>query len=321
MKNARPVAIFTLLIAAFALLLGTVHAQSPTELEWVVIKFWPEYDDPRLLVIIDGKLANPGDELRLPIPQEAQLNAVAAADDTGRLLTNDWREEKGPNGERILVMTPQFPAFRVEYYAPLAIDGDRRLIDFELPAGFFNAQEGAIEALLPPGSKDVELDPPADDQGPTQDQAQLLQRALGEVKDQPIRQKITYANPSGALTVPETATSSGSLLQPTPAPVEEPPAEPDAGTSMNPWILLLGVVALLLIAGGVAGLWLTRDTEEDAPPPPPVPKKRQSRKPTVSSRIQPAPDNLDRYCRNCGKAFGPDDRFCRYCGAKRQTIQ
>ncbi len=321
MKNARPITAFILVIAFFAVFLGTAHAQNPTDLDQLVIKFWPEYDDPRLLVIIDGKLTNPGSELRIPIPQDAQLNAVASADNTGRLLTNDWREEKGANGERILVMTPQFPAFRVEYYAPLVINGDQRIIDFELPAGFLNAKNASIEALLPPSSKEVELDPPADEQGPTQDEAHLFQRALGEVEDQAIRQKITYVNPSGALTVPETTASTGTMLQATPAPVEEPPAAKSSGSSLNPWILLLGAAALALIVGGAVGLWLTRDKdEEDIPARPPSPK-RKSKKKTTSVRTQPAQSNLDRYCRNCGKEFGPDDRYCRYCGAKRQRIQ
>jgi len=322
MKNTRLIATLILAIAILTLLSGTTQAQNPTELDWIVLKFWPEYDDPRLLVIIDGQLAQPDTELRLPIPQEAELNAVATADNTGRLLTNDWTEEQGPNGERVLVMTPQYPAFRIEYYAPLAINGDQRIIDFELPAGFVHAKEGNIEVLLPPTSKEVELDPPADEQNPDQDGAHLFQRALGEVKDQPIRQKITYANPSGALTVPETNDTTGSLLQATPAATEAPAAE-EKGSRLpgDLWIWLLGALALLLIVGGAAGLWLTRDKAEEAPLPerPSAPKRRPKKKSHLAS-AQPQ-GNLDRFCRNCGREFGPEDRYCRYCGTKRQTLQ
>ncbi len=319
MKSSRLASIFILAILGLAFSLSAARAQSPVDLNWAVIKFWPEYDDPRLLVIIDGELANPDSELRLPIPQEAQLNAVATADDTGRLLTNDWREEKGANGERILVLTPQFPTFRIEYYTPLAINGDQRIIDFELPAGYVNAQDASIEVLLPPSSQDIQLDPAADEQGPSQDKAHLFQRTLGEVKDQAIRQKITYVNPSGALTVPETNASSGTLLPATPAPAEEPPPAKTSPPWQNPWILLLGTVALALIVGGAAGLWLTREKEEVAPPPP-APKRKKKQKATQASE-QPAQNDLDRFCRNCGNEFGPEDRYCRYCGAKRQTLR
>ena len=299
--------------------LSMAQAQGPVDLAWLRIKFWPEYDDPRLLVIIDGQVAQPDSTVRLPIPDDAELNAVASANEQGRLLTNDWTMEKGEKGERILVFTPQFPAFRVEYYEPLAMNGDQRVIDFELPAGFITTREGSIEVLLPPGSQDVELDPPAEDAGPTQDKAHLFERSLGEVTaEDAIRQKIVYANPSGGLTVPETGAAPTQPQAPAePASPPSTPSKSSQGLPVSPWILLLGVAALLLIIGGVVGLWMTREQEDEEPLPAPAaaPKRRSKSKTTV----QPA--NMDRYCRHCGREFGPEDRYCRYCGTKRQTIQ
>ncbi|HID33966.1 MAG TPA: zinc ribbon domain-containing protein [Anaerolineae bacterium] len=321
MKSSRSITTILLVTLFLAFFLGSASAQEPVELQWLLIKFWPEYDDPSLLVIIDGELATPGSELRIPLPADAELNAVATAESSGRLLVNDWREETTADGKRILVFSPQFPVFRVEYYTPLAINGDQRIVDFELPAGYLSTNEANIEALLPPSSKDIELDPPADEQGPTQDEVHLFQRTVGEVKDQAIRQKITYVNASGALTVPETASSSGALLQPTPPPAEETQDKTATGITGNPWILLLGVAALLLIVGGAVGLWLTRETDENealpaASPAPKIKRKKRS----ASTTIRASQSNLDRYCRNCGREFGPDDRYCRYCGAKRQTV-
>ena len=318
MKIARSMVIF--IIAGLVLTFGIARAQTPTQLDWLVIKLWPEYDDPRLLVIVDGKLTNPEEELRLPLPQDAELNAVATADDTGRLIINDWREEKDPAGQRILVLKPEFPVFRIEYYAPLAFQGDQRIIDFELPSGFLQSNDVRLEALLPPTSKEVSLDPPADEQGPTQDDALFFQRTLGALTEQPLRQKITYVNPSGALTVPETA-STGALLQPTPPPAEEPANPPRESNSRTPWILLLGGLALALIVGGVVGLWLTREKATDtAASRRATPTGTRKKRPTAPA-MPPSQNKLDRFCRNCGKEFGPEDRFCRYCGAKRQTIQ
>ncbi len=324
MKTPRLFSFPAIAVLLLFLVIGQASAQSPVDLNWLHIKFWPEYDDPRLLVIIDGELANPDTEIRIPIPQDAQLNAVATADNTGRLLTNEWKEEKGTDDTRILVMTPKHPIFRVEYYAPLAINGDERIIDFQLPAGYVNVKTTTIEVLLPPSSKDIVMDPPADESGPTQDAAHLFQRALGEIKDQPIRQKITYLNPSGALTVPETNANTGALLQATPAPEQEPASTtstPATTSGMNPWILLLGAAALLLIIGGAVGLWMTREKEEAVAPAPPQPSPRKKRKKKSSSQMPiQSSSKLDRFCRHCGKEFGPDDRFCRYCGTKRQSL-
>jgi len=319
MKKTSLLTIVILFVLFLTLFIAPANAQGPTDLSALTIKLWPEYDDPRLLVIIDGQLATPGDEIRLPIPAEAQLNAVATAGSNGRLLKNDWTEETADDGSRLLVMTPQNPVFRVEYYTPIPVDGDKRTIQFELPAGYFNADQVIIEALLPPGSEDVELTPPADESGPTQDQAHIFQRTLSGVKDEAITQEVIYANPSGALTVPETNTASPAQPQ-TPQQTAPAAEKPASKSSINPWIIGLGAAALVLIIGGVVGLWLTRDREEEVPPMPPPTRKKNKKKKSRSATALPATGNLDRYCRQCGEEFGPDDRFCRYCGAPRQSL-
>ena len=306
------------LIALFLLLQITpAAAQGPTDLTTLTIKLWPEYDDPRLLVIIDGQLATPGSEIRLPIPAEAELNAVATADSTGRLLKNEWSEEKTADGGRLLVMTPENPIFRVEYYTPLSVDGDKRTLKFALPAGYLNAAQALIETLLPPDSQDISLTPPADPSGPSEDEAHIFRRTLEGVEDRAIVQEVTYVNPRGAFTMSESTASTGEAQQPeTPPPAETAPPQ-ETKSSLTIWIILLGVVALLLIAGGVVGLWLTRKREPEEPLP--APRSREGKRKTKSLSMQPAAGNLDRFCRQCGEEFGPDDRFCRYCGAPRQS--
>ncbi len=321
MKKPTLFTTISLIVFFLALLVVPANAQGPTDLSTLTIKLWPEYDDPRLLVIIDGQLTTPGSEIRLPIPAEAQLNAVATADGSGRLLKNEWREEKAGDGSRLLVMTPQNPLFRVEYYTPFPIDGDNRNITFELPAGYINAEQATIEVLLPPGSEDVKLAPPTDESGPTQDQAHIFQRNLGTVKDTAITQQVTYANPSGGLTVPESASATGALLE-TKTPPQEPSETAKASTSsLNPWVIILGTAAALLIVGGAVGLWLTRDREQEEPVAPAQPRVRGKKKKKAGAiSVQSSQGNLDRFCRQCGKEFGPDDRFCRYCGAPRRSL-
>ena len=293
-----------------------VNAQGPTELSSLTIKLWPEYDDPRLLVIIDGELATPGSEIRIPIPAEAELNAVASANSSGRLLRNDWREEKTEDGGRLLVMTPENPVFRVEYYTPILTNGDQRTIQFELPAGYLNTKFGVIEILLPPDSSDITLSPSADEPSQTEDTAHLFQRTLGEVKAVPIVQEVIYNNPNNTLTAPR-PTPTKPISEPKPS-AQPPSTPPVSKSSLNPWILILGAAALLLIVGGVVGLWLTRDNgEEETPPIPPRAKSKRKKSHIVSASSS---KNLDRFCRQCGREFGPDDRFCRYCGTPRQTL-
>lgn len=318
MKTQKSLAITLatpLLLLLFAL---TAHAQGPTNLAGLTIKLWPEYDDPRLLVIIDGQLAEPGSQIRLPLPDEAQLNAVATSDGSGRLLKNDFSEEKAADGTRLLVMTPDNPLFRVEYYTPIPSNGEERVIDFELPAGYFDSEQAAIEVLIPPGSKDVTLDPSTDESGPTQDNAHLFQRSLGPIKNQAVSQKVVYKNPGGALTVPENPSPSSGDAQPnTTSNSQAQPAADKKG--LNPWLIGLAVAATILIIGGAMGLWFTREREvvPAAAPPSPAVRKKRRRQHKGAAATQ---GNLDRFCRKCGREFGSDDRFCRYCGEPRQRI-
>jgi len=310
------------LIALFLVLLAApANAQGPTDLSSLTIKLWPEYDDPRLLVIIDGKLAEPGSEIRLPIPAEAELNAVATADGSGRLLKNEWSEEKAEDGSRLLVMIPQNPLFRVEYYTPLPTNGDTRNITFELPAGYINAEQATIEVLLPAGSENAKLVPPTDESGPTQDQAHIFQRDLGTMKDADITQQVTYANPGGGLTVSESSSANDALPETKTSPQEPSGTETASKSSLNPWIIMLGAAAALLIVGGAIGLWLTRDREQEDPIIP-VPSRSggKKKKKTGAINMKAHQGNLDRFCRRCGKEFGSDDRFCRYCGAPRHSL-
>jgi len=315
MKKLKLLFLISLLAFFLPRLSSPAQAQGPVELSGLTIQLWPEYDDPRLLVIIDGRLAVPGSEIRLPLPAEAELNAVASADDSGRLLQNDWTEEESADGGRLLVMTPKNPIFRVEYYTTLPVDGDRRTVQFELPAGFITSAQGTLEVLLPPGSEDIQLTPPVDESDATEGNAHIFQRDLGAIQEQPITQEVSYANPGGVLT------ASQPPAAPSPQPsATQAPAAPDksaAKTSLNPWIILLVIAAALLIIGGAVGLWLTREGGEDdeealiAPGP-----QKKSRK--VSAK--PTAGKMDRFCRQCGEEFGPDDRFCRYCGAPRRPL-
>ncbi|RUA18303.1 MAG: hypothetical protein DSY55_00435 [Clostridia bacterium] len=308
---ATPLLLFLLVLHA--------HAQGPTNLASLTIKLWPEYDDPRLLVIIDGQLVEPGSQVRLPLPDDAQLNAVASSDGSGRLLKNNFSEEKTADGTRLLVMTPDNPLFRVEYYTPIPANGEERVIDFELPAGYFVSEQTAIEVLTPPGSKDVTLDPPTDESGPTQDEAHLFQRPAGPIKDQTVSQKVVYKNPGGALTVPENPSPSSGAAQSntTSNSQEQPSAVGKQGVS--PWLIGLAVAATLLIIGGAMGLRFTRESSSvpTAASTSSAARKKQRRQHKGAAATQ---RSLDKFCRKCGREFGPGDRFCRYCGEPRQKI-
>lgn len=299
--------LFTIVLS-FLLLATVSNAQGPTTLNRLFIKLWPEYDDPRLLVIFDGELLQPNQPFRVPIPAGAFINAVASAGDDGRLINSVWESSIDDNGNTIITVTADGPLFRVEYYIPLKVQGDQRIIEFKLPPNYFVTDEASIEILLPPDSTDISLEPVEETNQQMAGGGVLLQRNLGVVAaDQVISQKVSYRNPTGAMTMPETE------KQPV-APAPEPAPTPATKSNGPDWLLVgLAVAAVVLIGFGAYGLWRTRTPEFEPELPSPKRKSHGQKK----ARAGSSPAGKDRFCRNCGAPFDPGDRYCRKCGAKR----
>ena len=287
---------------------STVWAQEPTALDQLHIGLWAEYDDPRLLVIIDGKLTQPGQTVRVPVPRAAEINAVAAGDSNANLLNAAWEASLGDETHQIITIDNPDAVFRVEYYIPLAANDVQRVIDFSLPPGYFSAANADIEILLPPPAADIANTPDLDRSDTTPGSVQIFKRQLGAVAgEQGIAQTVSYSNPTGALSLPEDA-------RPVATPVAQPPPAAPAATTSGRTLLfwLLAIAAIVLIVVGVYSLWrIRRQDLADSPPPPPtrLPNKRSTA----------PPSDIDQFCRNCGVNFDADDRFCRQCGSPRTT--
>jgi len=287
------------------LLLTTgVAAQGPVPLTELHIALWPEYDDPRLLVIIDGTLTTADQTVRIPLPAGAEVNAVAVADENGQLFTAAYQLNAN-----VVTLTPPRPTFRVEYYVPMNVTGARRTASFRLPAGFVSAAVVSLEVLLPSTAQNITADPPLTRAETAIPAGQLWGRtAAALAATEELVQTLGYDNPTGALTVaatPRPATTPAIVTETTTAPNRATPRE--TNTLL---LILLGAVALILIAGGGFLLW--RERTQTAPPAVGSPIK------AGRSRRSAGTAGRDRFCRQCGTEFARDDRFCRQCGAPRR---
>lgn len=134
------------------------------DLERLQIEFWPDYDQPAVLVLLTGSLPAghplPAD-LAIPVPPEAQINAVAQIDDSG-MASIDYQAVDGA-----VLFRSDTPAFRVEYYAPYRQDQNLRAYDFQWLAPFSVAGLGvqiqrpanAIDLLTQPEASAIISDP------------------------------------------------------------------------------------------------------------------------------------------------------------------
>jgi len=102
-------------------------------LDFLQIEFWPDYDRPSVLVLLTGAVPAGTTlpvEISVPVPQEAEINAVAEIAEAG-MTSIDYVLE----GETLRFKSAT-PEFRVEYYAPYMSSGSTRSYDFEWPAPY-----------------------------------------------------------------------------------------------------------------------------------------------------------------------------------------
>ena len=309
---------YSITLLSFLLLIALAapsSAQDVVRLEWLDIRLWPEYDSPQLLVILEGEPVQPGQSVLLPLPPGADIHAVATTSDEGRLVDTTWEQSTTANGVVLVSVTPEGQQFHIEYYIPIATDGNVRQIDFALPANYISANNAAVEIVLPPTANEVVSEPEATPSDDPASPEHVLLRKVGAVSgEQAVSQSISYSNPSGAFTVSEQPPQAA----PAPPPVDNASAAPVAtDTTSNRNLILFGLagLAVLLIAVGAFGLWRSRSKEDT--PTPSASEASDRGKDKRTGRKQRGGAGKDRFCRRCGVEFTSGDRFCRKCGEKR----
>ena len=111
---------FILLFIFLLMPMATCFAQNPVHgIDSLDIEIWPDYDKTSVLVLLTGTL--PGDtrfpaSVTLPLPEAAQLNAVARIDSKDGNMKDDIISSTDPPGT--LTFTTPDLRFRVEYYLP-----------------------------------------------------------------------------------------------------------------------------------------------------------------------------------------------------------
>ncbi len=123
---------YYLLLFLLAMILpATGHTQGQvTVIDALVVDLWPDYDRASVLVLLTGTLSAdtklPATVL-FPVPETAQLNAVARIDSSDGIMKDDILSGPVPGGFRFT--TPDL-RFRVEYYLPYAVNNNRRTFNF-----------------------------------------------------------------------------------------------------------------------------------------------------------------------------------------------
>lgn len=306
-----------LIVLAVMVLIGLASAAQPAAAQpaapqlaaWDV-QLWPEYDEPSLLVIITGAVAEGSalpQPLRIPLPAGARLHAVAYPDATGNLLTLPWTTEPGADGQTVVFDLNQ-PRFVVEYYADILSPPPSRSFELNLVAPYA-AQQASLALRQPSRASDMQTTPvmtpgPADALGNPTYTLDLGPLQAGQ--SVPLRVSYRKADALPSVESQPAATAPAASA-----------ATPAAGQN---WLLLIAGAALGLLAGAALIYLLIRRRPSNASR---QARRREQRKkgaqPARPQAAGPAPATAaSQFCVQCGQKFQGNDKFCRNCGAPRR---
>jgi hypothetical protein len=281
---------------------STSDAQGGTKLDSLSIELWSEYDQPTMLVIsqfVVSKDTPLPAAVTLRFPKDGNLVAVAV-ETSGGLFNKDFTGpvEQG-NWQTITLNAETYEPHRIEYYQPLAREGNKRQFKYQW-FGDYYVSEFTVSILVPGDSTELVTSPVLQNTAPA---ANGLGIAGTVTKDHlkmgsSFQFSLEYQRSSNTLT----DSGEGNQVQ----PAEPVGADTPGRVSITnlPWIIGGFGLALILIA--LFTYWRSTQGSESKP------GRRRRHKPEEAAEEQA-------YCHECGARAHPGDRFCRTCGSRLRT--
>lgn len=269
--------------------------QQASSLEWLTVDLWPDYDRSQVLVLLTGGLSEDTSlpaSVTLPLPQQADLNAVARISDENQMI-DDIDFERGD--DTVTLTTPD-RRFRVEYYVPYDSQGLQRDFTFNWPGGPAVSQF-EVSVQQPSAATSISVEPTADSVVSGNDGLQyhnLPVRQLGA--NEGFQASVSYTMSADQLTsAVQTADSTGAS-----APAGTASGDFLSGVNWPPVLAGLGVALLLLAIG-----WQVFAAR--------IATRQKPRKPRPLRAMR---QGDVKYCHQCGARAQANDRFCRECGTE-----
>jgi hypothetical protein len=278
---------------------SSAGAQGDAKMEEINIELWAEYDEPSMLVIhqfvVSQDTPLPVDVL-LRFPKEGNLVAVAVEHE-GDFFNIDFTPPvKQEDWQTIKVKVSTYEPYRIEYYQPLNIDGNKRQFKYQW-FGDYYVKKFTVSILIPADSTGLVTSPPLENTA-TGSNGLLT----GTVTKQDLKMMNSFQFELEYQRTSNTLSKSGlptTQVQPA-APVDE--STPGRVSIANlPWII--GGFGLALIAIALFSYWRSTQSAESQP------RKRRRPKPEGEEEGQA-------YCHECGTRAHAGDRFCRTCGSR-----
>lgn len=296
---------FAIVVTSPAVPQGVEQGSEPG-LVALTIDIWPEYDDPRVLVIYDGMLASDDElpaEVTFAVPADAQVHMAGGIAANGGHLHADFDTRLREDGLMEVSYAPQAPHLYMEfYYDPLSGD-DARHFTYPVMAPF-DVDSLMVRVQEPLRATAFELAPAAE--GSMQDNRGLDYHL------------VRRGDLSAGSVTPVTVSYTKMDRQPSVTTQEAPAVAQSEHSEGSPWRRARTWI-LVILAAGFFGVGFFKMFSRPRAAGPLVAgasaatsggRTRSRRSHAESGSPGPA-----QFCSQCGRPLAPEHRYCGGCGA------
>ena len=279
---------------------GAASAQpSGLRIARLQLSVWPEYDDPRVLVIMRGELA-PGTpfptQINLPVPPKAEIIGAGLISELGELLLHPHRVVSGVTSQTLEITLPSRRFFAELYYDPFETSGDERKFSYSFKAPYPISQLD-VEVQQPYTAKNFVIEPPAmgqESEGRDTTYHGFAYRDV--VLGQETAFSVSYVKTDKQPSVPK---------------ADNPEAEgADHRGPQDRKVIYSGILAAVMAAYVLATLLWTAYRRRA---PAQVPEPASSPVPASPTPPSAGPAGTN-FCSQCGRTLSADYVFCPGCG-------
>ena len=284
---------------------GAVFAQEPAapddlRIQQMRVQVMPEFDDPRVLVIVQGRLAADANDFPVTItfrlPNGAQINQMATVNmqSAGTTLM-PYETQPDPADARWQLVTYSLDGahFFYEYYHDPIIGDVDKTFTYILNS-YHPVDDASVEIQEPKAAEGFSTSPQAAasrlDQNLRLNYHQIAVGALEAGQEVSIKVSYRKADPDPSLTWEQVM----ALQEGKRPPETTGPAEAPSGLQMPTEVYVFVGGALLILVGAFVGYRL-RQGERAAD--------------------EAGEDEPDLFCRMCGTTLKADASYCHQCGA------
>ena len=264
------------------------------------LSVWPEYDDPRVLLIMRGELA-PGipfpTQVNLPVPPNAEIIGAGMISELGELLLHPHRVVSGETSQTLEITLPSRRFFAELYYDPFETSGDTKRFSYTFRAPYPIGQLD-VDVQQPYTASDFVIEPPA-----------MAQESEG--RDTTYHRFVYRDMAPGQ---EETFAVSYVKTDEQPSVVKADDPQTDGADHKGPQdrkviysAVLAGVIAVYVLATLLWVAYRRRRAPFTAAKPATLP---------IAAAPMPAPaaPATTNFCSQCGRALNTDYAFCPGCG-------